>query len=126
MSFIIPVKRLRETKTLLAFYHPQPAYPFHVLLVPRQAVASLMDLPPKLGDFMRDLLDTVQSLVREFHLEGGYRLITNGGAYQDFPILHFHLVAGDCSLSPCRPNKKTNLRMIDDVNHPSNCPAQRH
>jgi histidine triad (HIT) family protein len=97
MSFIIPVKRLRETSTLLAFYHPQPAYPFHVLLVPRQAVASLMDLPPESGDFMRDLLDTVQSLVREFHLEGGYRLIANGGAYQDFPILHFHLVAGDRS-----------------------------
>jgi histidine triad (HIT) family protein len=97
MSFIIPVKRLRETKTLLAFYHPQPAYPFHVLLVPRQAVASLMGLPPESGDFLRDLLDTVQSLVYEFHLEGGYRLIANGGAYQDFPILHFHLVAGDRS-----------------------------
>jgi histidine triad (HIT) family protein len=97
MSFIIPVKRLRETKTLLAFYHPQPAYPFHVLLVPRQAVASLLDLPPESGDFMCDLLDTVQSLVHEFHLEGGYRLIANGGAYQDFPILHFHLVAGDRS-----------------------------
>ena len=97
MSFIIPVKRLRETKTLLAFYHPQPAYPFHVLLVPRQAVASLMDLPPESGDFLRDLLDTVQSLVHEFHLEGGYRLIANGGSYQDFPILHFHLVAGERS-----------------------------
>jgi histidine triad (HIT) family protein len=95
MSFIIPVKRLRETTTLLAFYHPKPAYPFHVLLVPRQPVASLMDLPLESGDFLKDLLDTVQSLVREYHLEGGYRLIANGGAYQDFPVLHFHLVSGD-------------------------------
>ena len=31
MSFAIPVKRLRETETLLAFYHPKPAYPFHVI-----------------------------------------------------------------------------------------------
>ena len=98
MSFIIPVKRLRETETLLAFFHPKPAYPFHVLLVPRQPIASLMDLqPPESGELLGDLLDTVQSLIHEFHLEGGYRLITNGGAYQDIPILHFHLVAGDQS-----------------------------
>jgi len=96
MSLIIPVKRLRETGTLLAFYHPKPAYPFHVLLVPRQPVASLMDLrPPQADNFMSDLIATVQSLVNEYHLENGYRLIVNGGAYQEFPILHFHLVAGD-------------------------------
>lgn len=44
MSFAIPVQRLRETKTLMAFYHPKPAYAFHVLLVPKKAVASLMEL----------------------------------------------------------------------------------
>ena len=95
MSFIIPVKRLRETATLVAFFHPKPAYPFHVLVVPRQPVASLMDLPPQSGDFLGDLLETVKSLVHEYHLEGGYRLLANGGDYQEFPILHFHLVAGD-------------------------------
>ena len=36
MSFAIPVKRLRETEMLLAFYHPKPSYPLHVLLVPKQ------------------------------------------------------------------------------------------
>ncbi len=98
MSFIIPVKRLRETENLLAFFHPKPAYPFHVLVVPRQPVTSLMELrPPQAGKFLADLLDTVQSLVCEYHLEGGYRLITNGGAYQDIPILHFHLVSGEQS-----------------------------
>ena len=40
-------------------------------------------------------MGTIQSLVHEFYLEDGYRLIANGGAYQDIPILHFHLVAGD-------------------------------
>ena len=33
MSFVIPVKRLRETDTLMAFYHPKPSYRFHVFLV---------------------------------------------------------------------------------------------
>ena len=80
MSFAIPVKRLCETE--------------HILLVPKLPYATLFDVPPDDADFLRDLFETVQSLVREFDLErGGYRLITNGGAYQDVPHLHFHLVA---------------------------------
>jgi histidine triad (HIT) family protein len=92
MSFAIPVQRLRETKTLLAFHHPKPSYRFHVLLVPKKAVASLKELDPKDSAFLTDLYSTVQNLVDEFHLSA-YRLIVNGGEYQDFPQLHFHLVS---------------------------------
>jgi histidine triad (HIT) family protein len=92
MSFAIPVKRLRETDTLLAFYHPKPSYPFHVIIVPKKAVASLMQLDPSDAAFLSDLYATVQSLVDEFKLPA-YRLIVNGGEFQEFPQLHFHLVA---------------------------------
>jgi len=92
MSFAIPVQRLRETETLMAFYHPKPSYAFHVLLVPKRSVASLKEFDSHDSDFLIDLYSTVQSLVDEFHLSA-YRLIVNGGEYQDFPQLHFHLVS---------------------------------
>ncbi len=92
MSFAIPVKRLRETETLMAFHHPKPAYKFHVLLVPKKSVASLNDMDATDTTFLSDLFATVQSLVDEFHL-AAYRLIVNGGEYQDFPQLHFHLIS---------------------------------
>ncbi len=92
MSFAIPVARLRETHTLMAFYHPKPSYEFHVLLVPKKAVSSLRELDTSDSIFLSDLYTTVQSLVDEFHLSA-YRLIVNGGEYQDFPHLHFHLVS---------------------------------
>jgi histidine triad (HIT) family protein len=92
MSFAIPVQRLRETDTLMAFYHPKPAYSFHVLIVPKKAVASLVELDPADTAFLTDLYSTMQSLVEEFKLPA-YRLIVNGGEFQDFPQLHFHLVA---------------------------------
>jgi histidine triad (HIT) family protein len=92
MSFAIPVKRLRETNTLLAFYHPKPAYSFHVLLVPKKAVPSLKDLDTTDTTFFTDLYSVVQTLVDEFQLPA-YRLIVNGGEYQDFPQLHFHLIS---------------------------------
>ncbi len=95
MSFAIPVHRLCETDTLLAFHHPKPSYPLHILLVPKRAIPTLADLDPAAdAPFLSDLFAAVQSLVTEFDLQsGGYRLIVNGGEYQDFPLLHFHLVA---------------------------------
>jgi histidine triad (HIT) family protein len=92
MTFVIPVQRLRETSSLMAFKHPQPAYAFHVVLVPKKAVASLMEFDASDPAFLIDLYQTVQSLVKEFRLSA-YRLIVNGGEYQDFPQLHFHLVS---------------------------------
>ena len=91
LPFALPVKRLRETESLLAFFHPQPSHPFHVLLLPKQAVRSLAELDPD-RPFLRDLVAATQSLVEEYHL-GAYRLIVNGGEYQEFPHLHFHLIA---------------------------------
>ena len=92
MSFAIPVKRLRETETLMAFYHPKPAYPFHVLLVPKKAIASLKELDSADTAFLTDVYSTVQNIVKEYQL-AAYRLILNGGEYQDFPQLHFHLIS---------------------------------
>ena len=95
MSFAIPVQRLRETARLMAFHHPRPSYPVHILLVPKKAIADLAALTAADADFMLDLFSTVQSLVVEFQLEkAGYRLITNGGPYQALPQLHFHLISG--------------------------------
>jgi histidine triad (HIT) family protein len=105
MSFAIPVQRLRETPTLLAFHHPRPSYPVHILLVPKKALADLAALTPADADFMVDLFATAQSLVTEFGLEpGGYRLITNGGPYQVVPQLHFHLIA-DSAAPRLPPNR---------------------
>ncbi len=105
MSFAIPVRRLRETPTLLAFHHPQPVYALHILIVPKAARGGLADLSAADAAFLVDLFDVVRSLAAEFALdETGYRLVANGGAYQDIPHLHFHLIADmlarDTTMSP--------------------------
>ena len=104
MSFILPIERLRETSNLIAFKHPKPAYAFHVLVVPKRAVASLAELNPKDTAFLTDLYATAQSLVQEYQLPA-YRLIVNGGEYQDFPQLHFHLLSdiGARYIAPTNP-----------------------
>lgn len=94
MSFLIPVNRLRETETLIAFHHPKPTHPTHILLVPKRPIPNMLALHTNDADFLTDLFQAVQSLVAEFQLEqGGYNLSTNGGSYQDVPHLHFHLIS---------------------------------
>jgi diadenosine tetraphosphate (Ap4A) HIT family hydrolase len=60
--------------------------------VPKKAVQSLTDLDAMNNAFLSDLFATVQSLVNEHQLPA-YRLIVNGGEFQDFPQLHFHLIS---------------------------------
>ncbi len=93
-SFMIPVQRLRETDTLIGFHHPKPSYPVHILLMPKSELPNFMALEADDPAFMADVVSTAQSLVEDFELaEKGYRLIVNGGEYQDFPHLHFHLIS---------------------------------
>jgi diadenosine tetraphosphate (Ap4A) HIT family hydrolase len=64
-------------------------------LVPKRAISGFADPSAIDIDLLTDLQLVVQSLVAELGLEQrGYRLIVNGGAYQDIAQLHFHLVSG--------------------------------
>lgn len=93
-AFLLPLARVYETKTLLAFYHPRPSYPLHIVLVPRRRLANLTALGTDDAAFLQDLFAAVRHLVLTLDLEpAGYRLIANGGAYQDVSQLHFHLVS---------------------------------
>jgi len=94
MSFVIPVRRLRETHWLMAFHHPRPSYPVHILIVPKRAIASLVELTPAEAELMVEVVLVARSLVEELGLaETGYRLIVNGGKFQEVAQLHFHLIA---------------------------------
>ncbi len=96
MNDWLPINKISETESLVCFYHPQPVYPVHILLVPKEELRNLSQLKPQQSDFLQDLITTVQSLIVELDLEErGYRLILNGGKYQDFPQLHFHLTSGE-------------------------------
>lgn len=86
MSWTIPVKRLHETKSLMAFHHPVPAYTVHILIVPKHPYKNLLDVPPD-SDFQRELFTTVQHLIIHQQLTANYRLICNGGANQTVPYL---------------------------------------
>jgi histidine triad (HIT) family protein len=92
---LIPAERLAETDTLLAFHHPSPSYPVHILMVPKGSYVSLLDLLSKDHRFEMDLFEVLRGLILKYELDqSDYRLIANGGSAQEDGVLHFHLVSG--------------------------------
>ncbi len=90
----LPLNYIRESDTLVAFHHPRPSYKTHILLVPKKGISSIEQLDKEDHAFLLELFQCVQSLVTEFNLsKTGYRLVANGGKYQEIPQLHFHLIS---------------------------------
>ena len=95
MNRFKPDQVIAETDSLICFHHPSPEYPVHILLVPKAELWDLTQLDPGDSQFFKELFETVQNLVDILELqEKGYRLVVNGGKYQKFPQLHFHLISG--------------------------------
>lgn len=95
-SFTIPGEKLIKNDSLLAFHHPSPSYPLHILIVPKEKINTIEDLPSNDNLFEIELFKAVRSLVDRFELnQFGFRLITNGGSYQEVDHLHFHLISED-------------------------------
>ncbi len=93
MDTFLPVDRCYENAHWAAFHHPQPEYPLHILILPKQSIPSLTAAPLDKGLYA-DLIEVVQTLVAEYQLEEkGYRLITNGGPHQTIPQWHWHLIS---------------------------------
>ena len=57
-------------------------------------VSKFTELDDDEVDLLRDLYSCANAIISELDLESkGYRLIVNGGKFQEFPHLHFHLVS---------------------------------
>ena len=95
-SRILPIRRRYESRRVVAFDHPRPSYPVHILIVPKKAIRGFEDLGKADLAVLADTFAAAQLLVEDLELaERGYRLVVNGGAYQDVRQLHFHLISDE-------------------------------
>lgn len=90
----LPIQRLFLNQTVVAFFHPQPLYPFHVLVIPRARILTLQAITPADAPLLQECFSVIQHIVSQYSLSlCGYQIIVNGGQYQQFPLLHFHLIS---------------------------------
>lgn len=88
------VEIVEETPTVLAFHHTKPSYTLHIVIVPRQHIARLVDVEDMM--LVKEVFEIAKKIILRLGLhETSYRIITNGGFFQDSKHLHFHLVSGE-------------------------------
>ena len=93
----IPSTKVYEDDKILAFKDINPQAPVHILVIPKQHLDSLDMIDENTAPVIGDIMLVIKRLAAEFHLEGGYRVVTNIGenAGQSVKHLHFHLIGGE-------------------------------
>lgn len=90
-----PIDVVIETPDVLAFHHTRPFWPVHIVVVPKQHVASLTDLGDGAEAVLAAVLSVVRTVAAQVEAEhGACRVLTNLGRYQDSKHLHFHVNSG--------------------------------
>jgi histidine triad (HIT) family protein len=94
LSGRIAVDVVAETLDVLAFHHTRPSYPLHIVIVPKAHIVSLVDVDDL--SLIQSIFAIAKSIVVDRDLqETNFRIVTNGGSFQDSKHLHFHLISGD-------------------------------
>ncbi len=90
----IPADIVYEDEHILAFKDIHPQAPVHILIIPKQIMKGLDDLPES-GDHQY-ILNAAKKIAKIFGLSNGYRLVINQGsdAGQAIDHLHAHLLGG--------------------------------
>ncbi len=105
LTALMPVEKLVENERAVVFRHPAPVGEVHWLGVPKMRLASLAALDLADGETRACMTAVFQALVQAAEGEGirPYTILVNGGAYQDVPQIHFHLLQDGAAYEPFAP-----------------------
>jgi histidine triad (HIT) family protein len=92
----IPARIVYEDDRCLAFHDVAPQAPTHVLVIPKQEIASLADLAEADEALVGHLYGVIRKVAAELGLTNGYRVVVNCGrdGGQSVDHLHFHVLGG--------------------------------
>ncbi len=91
----IPSHVVYEDENFLAFTDIHPAAPTHVLLIPKEHIETVEDIPAG-NPLVSQLTERAVKVAKELNLGEGFRLVINNGdnGGQTVYHLHLHLLGG--------------------------------
>lgn len=88
----IPAAKVYEDDTLIAFNDINPQAPMHILVVPKQHIATLNDLSAADDGLVGVMVRTAARLAKEKGYDGaGFRTVFNCNAEAGQTVFHIHL-----------------------------------
>lgn len=90
----IPSNKVYEDESVLAFYDLDPQAPVHVLIIPKEHIASTNEITAENSGVVANVFEAAAKIAKQLKLENGYRIVNNCGADggQTVQHLHFHLL----------------------------------
>jgi histidine triad (HIT) family protein len=104
----IPARKAYEDEELLAFHDINPIAPVHVLVIPKEHVASLDDVAERHQRVLGRMLLAAPKIAREQGADDGFRVILNTGRVgrQEVFHLHLHVLGGKEPLGAMLPRPR--------------------
>ena len=92
----IPGDKVYEDDTVIAFSDINPKAEVHLLVIPREHIASLDELTPEHDALITHMMRLIPQLAKSQGLDAGFRTIINTGkgGGQIIFHLHMHLMGG--------------------------------
>ena len=93
----IPSSKVYEDDKIYAFRDIEPQAPVHVLIIPKEHIASANELNEENASVVGHIYAVAAKIAKEEGIaEGGYRIVNNCGADggQTVGHLHFHMLGG--------------------------------
>jgi histidine triad (HIT) family protein len=92
----LPSATVYEDNEFIAFKDIKPLAPVHIIIVPKEHIASINELEEKNKEMIGNMLLVAKKLAKEKEISDGYKLAFNtgrkGGQLVDH--LHLHLMGG--------------------------------
>jgi len=90
----IPAYKVYEDETVLAFLDIKPVHPGHILVIPKQHVATLEEVSPTTLQALILIVKKLGGVLKEQTNYEGYNVCLNNDpvANQEIPHLHFHII----------------------------------
>ena len=104
----IPSKKVHEDEDILAFHDVRPAAPVHLLVIPKEHVATLYDAGMQQHRALGKMLAMAGELARKEGAADGFRTIINTGrvGHQEVYHVHMHIIGGPDPLGPMLSRRK--------------------
>ncbi|MEQ1877184.1 MAG: histidine triad nucleotide-binding protein [Bdellovibrionia bacterium] len=85
----IPAKKHYEDEHVFAIEDIKPSAPFHLLFIPKEHVASLLEV--KDPQLMARIFSAIQKVAKDRGQEAGFRTVINTGKEGGQTVFHLHV-----------------------------------
>ena len=92
----IPSRKAFEDDELLVFHDIAPWAPVHLLLIPKEHIATLYEAGDRHAPLLGRMLAMAPVLMRELGVTNGFRTLVNTGedGRQEVQHVHMHVIGG--------------------------------